>query len=221
MDLQERQSSLWSELEGILRMLDVNKQIWFLEKFIDESRKFLSGEDVSLTLFLQSFSFRFSRGWKWEKIGKTEKRKEEEAKEDSYNWWWEGGWGWSWRWEKNGRKSWGFEARRKCRNTEPPIECRFTNTELQTFANYNRSLAKNWLFGKPPSRRQGERGRGKHNFRKHGHWNEVDEVLEKFQKEPAGDGEDATKLGEKGNWKWRQGSWTSRANAEKGEIWCL
>ena len=28
-------------------MLDVNKQIWFLEKFIDESRKFLSGEDVS------------------------------------------------------------------------------------------------------------------------------------------------------------------------------
>ena len=47
MDLQERQSSLWSELEGILRMLDVNKQIWFLEKFIDESRKFLSGEDVS------------------------------------------------------------------------------------------------------------------------------------------------------------------------------
>ena len=47
MDLQERQSSLWGELEGILRMLDVNKQIWFLEKFIDESRKFLSGEDVS------------------------------------------------------------------------------------------------------------------------------------------------------------------------------
>ena len=43
MDLHERQSSLWNELEGILRMLDVNKQIWFLEKFIDESRKFLSG----------------------------------------------------------------------------------------------------------------------------------------------------------------------------------
>ena len=43
MDLHERQLSLWDELEGILRMLDASKKIWLLEKFIDESKRFISG----------------------------------------------------------------------------------------------------------------------------------------------------------------------------------
>ena len=50
----KRISSLWENLEKILKQLDMEKQIWLLEKFIKKAQTAVSGKEI---IFLMKYFY--------------------------------------------------------------------------------------------------------------------------------------------------------------------